>query len=91
MAEYILHFGGITIRVNGSGILRSSFIGLDDVIVKKLAPLTMSNTPAREPTILSNANGQRMRLKLETTDINEVMKVNRIVIWTKPMYTQFPQ
>lgn len=90
MAEYIQHFGAVTLRVNGVGTLKMSFIGLDDIIINDLTPLIMSPTPGREPRILANTKGQRVRLKLITTEINETMLVNRIIIWSKPLFTQFP-
>jgi len=90
MAEYILHFGSVTYRVNGFGNLKSQFIGFDNVIINDLAPLSMSLTPGREPRILANTKGQRVRLKVYTTEINERMAINRIVIWTKPLATQYP-
>lgn len=90
MSEYILHYGAVTLRVNGAGSLRGSFIGLDDIIINTLHPLTMASAPGREPTILANTKSQRARLKLETTAIDEVMKINRIVVWTKALYTQYP-
>lgn len=90
MAEYIQHFGAVTYRVNGTGNLKAQFIGFDDVIIKNMAPLVMSPNPGREPRVLANAIGQRMRLKLITTEKDEVMLINRIVVWSKPLFTQYP-
>lgn len=90
MAENILHFGAITVRVNGTGLLRMKLKSLDDVKTKVIAPITMSSTPGKEPTKLTNFNSQRARYRLETTAIDEYMKINRIVVWIKEIYTQFP-
>lgn len=90
MAEGILHWGAVTLRVTGSGNLRMHLTGLDNAITKTLVPIVMSDTSGREPTRLSNFNSQRTKIKLQTTAINEVMRINRIILWTKPIYTQFP-
>lgn len=90
MAESILHFGAVSIRVNGEGILRMTLIGLDETRTKTLNILTMATSPGKEPTVLSNFNSQRARLRLETTAIDEYMKVNRVVLWVKEVSTSFP-
>ncbi len=91
MAESILHFGAIRLRVNGTGILRLNLIGLDDVINKTVAPYNMSTTPGREPTILCNMTAQRARLRLSTTAIDEYMKVNRVIFYVNGYAEEFPR
>lgn len=90
MAENILHFGAVRLRVNGSGNLDMKFIGLDDQIENNLKPLAMSATPGKEPLVLSNFKGQRARLRLSTDAINEYMIINRVVIFVKQLYTSYP-
>lgn len=67
-----------------------TLLGLDDVKTKTIAPITMSLTPGKEPTKLTNFNSQRARYRLETTAIDEYMKINRVIVWIKEIYTQFP-
>lgn len=90
MAESILHFGAVSLRVNGTGVLRMSFIGLDAVKTKTLNTFSMSLTPGKEPTVLSNFNSQRAVLRVETTAIDEYMEINRIIVWIKEVATSFP-
>ena len=90
MAENILHFGGVRLRVNGTGVLRMRLIGLDDVASQTLYPLTMSLTPGREPRVLANFKSQRARLEFTTTDINEFMRIDKVVIFVKELWTDFP-
>lgn len=90
MAESILHFGAVTLRVDGIGTMRMSFISLNDAKTKTLNTFTMSASPSREPTVLANFNQQRARLRLETTAIGEYMEINRIVIWIKEVATSYP-
>ena len=85
------HFGQVTIRVNGTGSLLLSLIGLDDVLTQTLQPLTMQTLPGKEPTKLCNLTVQRARLRFETALIDDYLKINKIIIWTKPVASQFPQ
>ena len=90
MSEEVIHYAAVTFRVNGTGNLRPTFYGFDNILSEILVPLVMNSTPGQEPTRLSNFKGQRARLKVETTAINEVFRINRIIIYAKPIYTQFP-
>lgn len=90
MAEQILHFGALTFRLNGNGNFRMTLFSLDKVYTSILSPLAMSTTPGREPTRLCNFSQQRTLLRMETTGISEYMKVNRIVFFVKPIYSQYP-
>lgn len=67
-----------------------TLIGLDEVDTFEVTPLVMSLTPGREPTKLTNFNSQRARLRMGTDVIDEYMKINRVVLWIKPVATQFP-
>ena len=88
--EGIVHFGAVRLRVNGAGILRPSLLSLDYVRSQTLATITMQETTDREPRVLANFKQQRAFLKLETTAINEVFRINRIVIFVKPIWTDYP-
>lgn len=90
MAENIIHFGGIRLRVVGSGNLRPTMYSFDKIKSSVLVPLVMNSTDNIEPTRISNFVSQRMMLRLETTAINEIMRINRIIIFAKPIYTSYP-
>lgn len=90
MAEQILHFGAVTTRLNGTGSYRQTLYSLDRAQSSVLVPLTMSSSPGKEPTRLCNFNQQRALLRGEVTAIDEYFKINRIVIFVKAIYTQFP-
>lgn len=91
MSENILHFAGFKIRVNGSGVLRSTFKGLDGVNTQTLATLTMATSPGLEPTVLGNFKSQRALLRLEITAIDEYFNINRIIVYKRPLWSSFPQ
>ena len=89
-AEDILHFGAIKLRVNGNGNLIPTLYDLDDQHSQILLSMIMSSGPGREPLRLSNFITQGARLKLETTAIDETMKVNRIIVFVKGMWSEYP-
>jgi hypothetical protein len=87
--ESICHFGAVKYRVTGSGNLVSTFQSLDTVQTTQLATIAMQATPGREPTILTNFISQRAFLRVETMNLNETFRINRIVVYAKPLWTQF--
>lgn len=89
-AGSILHFNAVRLRVNGVGELKLRFIGMDDVLDKNLASVNMSNTPGRKPRVLTNFQNQRGYLELKTTEIHEVFRINRIEIFTRELWTEYP-
>lgn len=88
--ENIQHFGAIRLRVNGSGNLKPKFLSLDDVKTLDLVPIVMSTLTDREPTRLSNFMSQRARLRLGTTEKDEIFKINRVIIFIKETYSEYP-
>jgi hypothetical protein len=90
MADNILHYASIRLRATGTGVLRPQFLGLDDVETLTLSTITMSTAPGREPVRLVNFKNQRARLKLSTTAIDEVMNIDKIIIYVKPLWTSYP-
>jgi hypothetical protein len=90
MAESYLHFGAIRLRLTGVGNLVPYFIGLDNTIVSPLTAIPMSYVSGKEPTRLANAKGQRMRLKLTTTQVDEFFQINRLVVFVKELWQDIP-
>jgi len=89
--ENITHFGGIRLRVTGRGNLKATFYSLDNVDSQALAVIPMSLATAIEPFRLANFITQRAFLRLETTELDETFKFNRIIVYAKPLYTSHPQ
>lgn len=88
--ESISHFGAVRIRVNGTGALRLALYSLDDVVSSTLVPLQMSSLTRIIPTRLCNFQEHRALLEVKTTAIDEFMSVNRIIVFTKPVFTEWP-
>jgi hypothetical protein len=88
--ENISHFAAIRVRVNGTGDLKLKVYSLDDRKFKILVPLTMQTQARIIPTRLVNFMEQRASFELKTTNFDEQFRVNRIVIFTKEVYTSYP-
>lgn len=86
----VLHFGSVRFRLKGSGVLRSELRSLDDVVTAALPNIQMAAATAKEPTILSHMNQQRAYLHFETTDIDEILNISKIVIFVRPVFTGLP-
>lgn len=89
--EYEHHIVGVRLRVTGAGNLKLSLADLDDIQVQNLVDLPMQLTTRFEPTRLSNFQSQRTRLVGTTTEINEHFHIGRIIIYAKPVATEYPQ
>ncbi len=87
--EPILHFGAVRLRITGAGNLDMQFQSLDTVKTQTLAPLPMSSVTDREPVKLANFKSQRAMLKISTDEINEIFRINRIILFVKPLWSQY--
>lgn len=90
-SDNIIHYGAIRLRIVGSGKLRASFSGLDDSLSETLLAIPMSNSSGREFTRTANFKGQQAKLRLETDKIKEYVKINKIIIYMKEIWTSYPQ
>ncbi len=88
--ENISHFAAIRIRLTGVGSLKMSVHSLDNVRTKALVPFTMATSTRIIPTRLVNFMEQRALFQLKTTEIDERFRINRIVIYTKEVFTSYP-
>lgn len=88
--ENILHYGAIKLRVNGSGNLIPTLIGFDDILTNELAVMPMSTVTAYEPVRLANFVSQRAKLRLETEEIDDVIRINRIILYAKKFFEEYP-
>jgi hypothetical protein len=90
VGEQISHFAAIRIRLVGTGNLKMKVYSLDNVRSKTLVPFTMATTARIIPTRLVNFMEQRASFELKTTEIDEKFRINRIVIFTKAVFTSYP-
>jgi len=94
--EAINHFNGLRIRVIGSGDLQVNAYALSgdeddpDILVETFLPYAMSSATPRQPTLLANVKQQRASFEIKVTEFGEWFQVQRIVIFAKPLFSQFP-
>jgi hypothetical protein len=88
--ENVNHFGGVRMRVVGSGNLLMSFYSLDDVRSQTLVPFSLSSSTRFEPFRLANFTEQRASLEIKTTVINEWFRINRVIIFARPVAVEYP-
>jgi hypothetical protein len=89
-SEDIVHYGAVRLRVTGSGNLRMTFLSLDEDTSSVLSPIVLQATTGREPLRLANFISQRGMLEISTTAINEKFRINRVIIFEKPLWTEYP-
>ena len=87
--EAVLHFAAIRIRVIGQGNLQLTLKGLDANPTANLPSIVMQMGPGREPQMLCNFINQRVQLRVFVTNLDENFKINRIVLYGKPIYTSY--
>jgi hypothetical protein len=88
--ENISHFAAMRVRVVGTGNLLLAAYSLDDVRSKTLVPLVMQTTNRIIPTRLVNFMEQRASFEMKTTNQDDYMRVNRIVIFAKEVFSSHP-
>jgi hypothetical protein len=88
--EGLLHTGAIRFRVTGVGNLDSELLSLDETVTADLAPLALSLIPGKEQRILSNFISQRVKLRLSTDEIDEYVNISRIILFIKPIWSEYP-
>lgn len=88
--EFEHHIVGTRWRITGTGNLKISLTDLDNIQTQDLVDLPMQSTTRFEPTRLANFQSQRTRLVGRTTELNEVFRINRIIIFAKPVAMEYP-
>jgi hypothetical protein len=90
LGEVEHHVVAVRLRVVGVGNLLLSLTDYDNVQTENLTPLPMAASTRIEPTRLANFQSQRIRLIGQTTEIDEVFDIHRILIFAKPVATEYP-
>jgi CYTH domain-containing protein len=88
--ENIQHFSSMRVRVTGGASLQLKVYSLDDVRSKTLVALPVTSASRIIPTRLVNFMEQRASFEMKTTEIDEFIKVNRVVIFVKEVFTSYP-
>lgn len=88
--EMVNHFNAVRLRVVGQGSLKLKLLSLQDVQEQQLADLPMSLVTDTQPTRLANFTTQRASLEIKTTSINDYFRINRIIIFSRPVAVEYP-
>lgn len=88
--EYINHCNAIRLRLRGNGNLLTTLFSYDEVESFELDPIVMSPTTNIPPTQLANFKQVEMKLRLETTEIDEVFNISEMLIYIKPVEQSYP-
>ena len=64
--DFISHFNGVRIRVNGSGVLRPTLFSQDEVTTSVLPTITMAASNRFSPFVLANVTEERVILQLHS-------------------------
>jgi len=84
------HVVSIRMRVIGIGNMQLSLKDLDDIQTEVLVNIPMTLTTRIEPIRLANFQSQRIRLEGKTTELGENFKIQRILIFAKPVAVEYP-
>lgn len=89
--EVFSHFNGVRLRVNGTGALKIKMFNLDEQDSTELQDVVMSERTGIQPFTLANFIAQRVSLELKTVTINDYVRINRIIIYSKFFAVDVPQ
>ena len=89
--ENLNHYGAVRLRVVGSGDLDIRIYSQEQTRTRLIPSLPMESSTDKQPTKLMNFIAQRAKIKFSTNEINEVFKISRIIVYTKEIYTSYPQ
>ena len=88
--ENISHFNAVRIRAIGQGELQIEMRSLDAVKTSQLVPLKLQDKNDRSMNRLCNFVTQRAQLGIKTTCINDYFKINRVILFAKILWSDYP-
>lgn len=88
--DAIVHYTSVRMRITGSGLLKMRMLSQDDIYISVLHPFTMQAATNIRPTRLMNFQHQRAALEGKTENINEWFSINKIVIYAKEVFSDYP-
>ena len=88
--DFINHYTGVRIRMQGSGVLRPTMIGQDNSTTDVLPTMTMSSSNRFSNFVLANVTNERVLLQLQTTAIDETFTIHRIIVLARQVATEIP-
>ena len=89
--EEISHYAGVRVRAVGQGQINFVMQSLDTIYTDILSPLTLLTANATQPFQISNFVNQRAALRFYTQNTDDYMEVSKLIIYTTPIATGYPQ
>lgn len=86
----INHYHLVRMRVRGEGNLRLTFSAEDNLPQTEYEPIVMTTTTGRLRDRLTNFKTQYASLTIETTAKDEWFSINKITIFAKPLWSEYP-
>ncbi len=90
LGELEHHIVAVRLRVVGTGNLLLSLEDYDAIQTQSLVALPMQASTRIEPMRLANFQSQRTRLIGQVTELDENFDIHRIIIFAKPVATEYP-
>lgn len=94
IGEYLIHYNAVRTVVLGSGTLHVTLYSLPDYAGTQrevaLTDINLDTIGRRTPTCLANFKEQAVQVKMHTDEIDDVFRINRIIIFKLPTETSFP-
>lgn len=88
--DNIVHYTSVRMRITGIGNLDMTMYSQDEVFSSDLVPFAMQAATNIRPTRLMNFQHQRAYLKCSTDALGEFFKINKIVIYAKEVFLDYP-
>lgn len=88
--DSIVHYTSVRMRIVGVGQLDMTMYSQDEIYSSVLVPFTMQATTNIRPNRLMNFQHQRAYLKGSTDVLGEFFKINKIVIYAKEVFEEYP-
>jgi hypothetical protein len=88
--DVIVHYTGLRMRITGAGNLQMTMYSQDSIFIQPLSPFVMAVTTNIRPTRLMNFQHQRAALEGKTTSIYETFSINKIIIFAKAVFQEYP-
>jgi len=89
-ADNVHHCSMIRVRVVGTGNLLATLYNMEEEFSEIIDPIVMATTNPNIAERLTNFGEQRISLRLETTEIDEIFRITRISFYLKQLWTSLP-
>jgi hypothetical protein len=86
----INHYTAVQYRITGAGNFSSTLFDYDEITSQALTIIQLGLTSGIEPVVLANFQSYKVKLRGEVTQISSGFKINHIIIFAKPVFTQLP-